>query len=406
MQDETMRTLPASRDESLFHYLEAIRPYCRSIFFSMGILILLTLCVARIFVSHRYEAEAVFVPPALRDTSIPIPALVDTLNLDRPNNTLSSILGSSKSPVLLVVQSHAVRRSVIRRLALMQVYDLEDMEKAEKKLQARTTIKVDISGAIQLKVQSEDPGRAKALVEAYLQEIRSRATELVRKDTERILDYMGERSEATQKKLDEALNAWQVNQERFTMLDVEGSAKALQAVITQLTTVRFQSLAELRTLLAGLGDEAPEVIAKRTYLRELDRQINLLRGRPRVSRGNENTVGNPPTTSDESEFGITSIRSMPKLAVLEQRLQLDIDSQIKITAMQKAQLEWARLSLIKHQQEMRILDPPMIPLHPTNRKLYLALAGIMISIVASIVQALVRLSWRRFYLTPSASSRN
>ena len=194
---------------------------------------------------------------------------------------LSSLLGKSESFVNDIIESRAVRRAVVGKRELIERYGTKDIGRTEQELGRRTAIAFRDSGAVAIRVWDTDPAEASALAEAYLEVIRDRAERFVQVKTEHLRQFLEARAKATDDELRAALKAWQHFQENSSVLEVRGSAQALRGMMVQLATKRAEAMAELKSLEASLSDAAPLVNSRRTYIRELDRHINSLRGESR-----------------------------------------------------------------------------------------------------------------------------
>jgi len=119
----------------------------------------------------RYAAEASIVPPS---------------ELTGGGGFGSSLLGGAEAALLRnvvdvtsvadlyvgILESRAVSSSVIDRFDLAHVYDVnESRYRAEKVLRKHTDISVSAEGIVSIVVEDEDPNRAAAMANAYVEEL-------------------------------------------------------------------------------------------------------------------------------------------------------------------------------------------------------------------------------------------
>lgn len=343
--------------------------------------------------SSRYESRALFLPPSLKDDTMPLLQVgMDDELLGKSG--VQKLLGSSSSPAIGVVESLDVRLAVVDRLKLTDRYGTESVQEAAEILESRTAVREEESGSITMSVQDSHPGLAREILVAYLEEIKKRSEVIIQEKVAHMVSFLEQRTQKTEDELRTALSEWQRYQERTQVFRVESTAESLSTILGGLIGTVAQAEAELQALRTSAGEKDALVLHQKTYIQELYKHIQRLQGLR--DEGASSDTG--PARAGDGNFEQLLPRSseLPGLAAAEQRFRLEVESKVKIAALLKAQFEMARLSLIRKEQHMVTLDPPVVPERPTARKSKLALINLFLAALAGLGYGAARLFWERF----------
>ncbi len=385
-----MTPAPKEKEMDLFSLILLFWPYRMGILkITVGIL-LVGWAAIFLLASNRYESSALFLPPSLKDDTMPFLSIgMDDDLLGKGG--VSKLLGSSSSPAIGVVESLDVRLAVVDRLKLTDRYGTESRLEAAEFLEGRTTVREEESGSITMSVQDSNPDLSKEILVAYLHEIKKRSESIIKEKVSHMATYLEGRSRQTEVDLNNALLAWQKYQETTQVFQVDATAKSLSDILSNLVGTVAQAEAELRAIETSAGQQDPIVIQQKTYIKELYNHINRLKG----LRGTDNEQGKEILPAKLEEI-LPKGSELPKLAAAEQRFRLEVESKVKIAALLKSQFEMARLALIREEQHMVTLDPPVIPDKPTQRKKKLAFINILLAVLGGLGYGGLRIFWEKF----------
>lgn len=158
-------------EPSVFDHIRVICRYRRMIVITVGLAVVTTATVCLLW-PPSYEATASVVPP---------------LELLDGNSSLGAGLFGGGEAALLrkvidvasvadiyasILNSRAVMDALVDRFDLMTVYETgRSKHKARKKLQASTRIDVSEEGIVYIAVEDDDPNRAAAIANTYVEEL-------------------------------------------------------------------------------------------------------------------------------------------------------------------------------------------------------------------------------------------
>lgn len=225
-------------------------------------------------IKPTYTARTVFMPPQQQQVSAAAAAMQSL-------GALAGLAGNGiKNPVdqyISLMQSATVANGVIDTYKLMDVYHLQTREEARKAL--ATNVKMDggkKDGLITVEVDDEDPKRAAAIANSYVDQLRKLTAEFVMSEAqqrralfERQLRQTHERLLAAQKDLQgSGINAGVLRSEPKAAAELFASLKA-QVMNAQI---------RLQVMRRYLTDDAPEVKLAQSNLIGLQSELRRAEG--------------------------------------------------------------------------------------------------------------------------------
>jgi uncharacterized protein involved in exopolysaccharide biosynthesis len=248
----------------------------------------------------------------------------------------SDVLGLRSTSDLLagVLTSRTVADKLIQKFNLQKVYGDRRMEDTRKDLADNTKTTVDRkSEIVTIKVSDNDPHRAAAMAQAYLEELNRLVVEVSTSSARRERIFLEGRLQAVKQDLEAAAKESSQFASKNMAIGTKGQGKAM---VDAAATPQGQ-------LIATRSEAGSS---------ELESQLNKISGKGE-STSSENPARNDPL--------YPSIRKPPLLGVTyaEFRLKTKVQEALFETLTQKYEL--AKVQEAKEIPSVKVLDPPNLP---------------------------------------------
>jgi len=300
----------------------------------------------------RWASHVTFLPPAQQQSTAA--AALSSLG------ALAGVAGAAgvKSPTeqyISLMRSETVTDRLIDRFDLMKVYDYDLREKTHRKLENRTNIvagKKD--GLLTVEVQDEDPKRAAAMANQYVEELRRLTSTIAVTEAQQRRKFFEQQLQDTKDKLIAAQVALQKTgfDEGALRTQPSASGEAYARMRAELASAQVR----YETLRSTLADTAPEVQRQAATVAALRAQIESLERVP------EEAAKSPDYVSHFREFKYQETL---------------FDSLAR-------QFELARIDESREGALIQVIDPA----HPAERRSfprrsYFAVGGFLIGLLAA-----------------------
>ena len=376
---ETVLPPPATDKELVvfLHYLEIIARG-KKLIVTMTLAAFALSIVVAMALPKIYAATARILPPQ-QDQGLA------SLMLGQMGGTgLSSLAGSvlgSATPAdqyASILQSERVKNAIIDRFKLMELYRQEYRLDMYKKMESLVEIKAGKKdGIITITVEDEDPGRAAAIANAYVEELGRLTAELSVASAGQNREFLERRLAGARADLARAEEAMKLFQIRTNAVNVPEQAKASLEGIAALKVQIASQEAQLSGMRSQFTDSTPEVEALKASIAKLRTQAARLEG--------------------QGTGAIPSIGSVPGLGQEQIRLLREFKTQEMIVELLTKQNELTKLTEAKDMSTIQVIQKALVPDKKVKpRRTLIVLGATFLACAGSVLWILLRKYRERF----------
>lgn len=320
---------------------------------------------------NLYTATTRIMPPAQSQSSL-AGALLGSLGSTLGGGIASSLNLQNPSDLYVgMLQSHSVQDALIRRFELGKLYAKDTLLETRKALLNTTSITVGKDGIIVLEVDDEDPRRAAALANAYVDEL-DRLTQTVSiSDASRKRVYLEKQLRQAKDQLAVADLAMRGTMEKTGLIRLEDQGRAVIEAVAALRAQVAAREVHMSAMRLALTDGHPDLVRARQEFAVLRAELaKLERDNPSDARSVLQPAGKVP------EVGLEWLRRLRDVKYHETLYE----------ALAK-QYEIARSDEAADSAQVQVLDRAGAPDDKSkpSRSLIAVLAGILGVIVASMI---------------------
>jgi uncharacterized protein involved in exopolysaccharide biosynthesis len=280
------------------------------------------------------------------------------------------LLGGQTNGALFsrILTSESAEDAVIARFDLRRIYGVRYLQDARRVLEKNTRISLDRkSGVLSIGVRDKDPGRAKAICQAYVDELNLLASQLSTSSARREREFLEGRLKVIKKELDDsAANLGQFSSKNKT-LDLSQEGKAMVEAVAALEGQLVSAEAELDGLKKIYGEENVHVTAAEARVAELRRNLQMEAGRE-------------SSPSVDASLPYPSIRDLPLIGVTYSDLLQRTEINASVYETLTKEYEMARVQEAKDIPTVRLLDPPSYPEKPVPGRRLFVVFGIILGL--------------------------
>lgn len=337
--------------------------------------VLAGLLVATI-VHNRYTATVQLMPPDMAAGPAGM-AMFQALSAKSGMGAsiAGDLLGLNTSADLFIgiLRSRTVEDRLINRFDLRRVYWHKTYAATRYELDKKTDIAADRkSGIISIAVTDNDPRRAAALAQAYVQELDRLMSELTTSSAHRERVFLEQRLDVVHKDLQDASRQFSEFSSKNTAIDIQEQGKAMVGAVAAVQGQLIAAESELHGLEQIYSPENVRVRSMRARIAELKQQLNKL-------GGDGETTGSPAT----SAF-YPSIRELPVLGLEYAELYRRVKIQETVFEILTQQYELAKVQEAKEIPSVKVLDPAEVPEKKSGpHRLLFVIAGAVLAFALS-----------------------
>jgi capsule polysaccharide export protein KpsE/RkpR len=233
------------------------------------------------------------------------------------------------------------------------VYRIKYKDDACKELADNTGVSEDRkSGIITIEVTDNDPNRAAALGQAYIDELNRLAAEVATSAAHRERVFLGERLRDVKRDLSEASMKFSQFSSKNSTIDIEEQAKAMVGAAAEVQGGLIAAESELKGLEQIYTPSNVRVRSLRSRIAELRAQQQKLGGK-------SGEVADQPSANGDSPY--PSIRQLPLLGVPYFDLYRDVKVQEAVYEALTQQYEMAKVQEAKETPSVKVLDRANVP---------------------------------------------
>ena len=307
----------------------------------------------------RFESKARIMPPDQTGSSIAMLAALTGHSLGGLGGGLAgSLLGLKSTGALYIdlLHSRTISDHLIDRFDLQKVYGKRYRIDTVKYIARHTEVVDDKkSGVISLTYSDTDPGRARAIAQAYLDELNNVITSSNVSSARREREFIEKRLVTVHADLQVAEKALSEFSSINDTLDIKEQTHAMVEAGAKLQAEVIVGQSELDSLRQIYGEDNVRVRAARARIGELQHQLAKMNG-----------TGAAPSeesgkSSDEGSASLyPPLRQLPRLAVPYADLYRRVRIQETVFELLSQQYEMARIEEAKDTPVVSIIDPPLI----------------------------------------------
>jgi len=328
-------------------------------------------CGATLLMPNIYTATAKILPPS--EGKGGLSAMLGGMG-DLAALAGISAGGGSGDLYVAMLQSRTVSDAIIGRFDLMQVYEQEFRTLAYEALNKHVSVSLGKKdGIISVSVDDEDPERAAAMANAYVDELKKLNIELNLSNAGRERLFLERRLAVVKSDLVLAEENLRQFQEQNKAIRIDAQASAIIEAIAQLKAELAGKEVQLGVLLSYQTEQNPDVKALREGVAQIKDQIRRLEQSP---SGKEVTGDVFITTAD-----------VPALGVQYARLLRDFKVQETLFELLTKQYEVAKISEAKNTSTIQVLDEAFVPDKKSKPKR--SLIVLMVTFVAGFMSVIL-----------------
>jgi uncharacterized protein involved in exopolysaccharide biosynthesis len=299
-------------------------------------------------IPKSYESVARLMPPEQPSSGAAMLAALAGHSLGglASFGNLAGMLGGRTSSALFIdlLHSRTISDHLIDRFNLQHVYRKRYRIDTVKYLARHTTIVDDKkSGVITITFTDTDPSRAKAITQAYLDELNSIVTHANTSSARREREFIERRLVSVQAELQSAEKALGQFSSTNATLDIKEQTHAMVDAAAKLQAEMIVGQSELDSLQQIYGEGNVRVRAARARIGVLKTELGKMSG-----------------TGESSEL-YPSIRQLPRLAVPWADLYRRVRIQETVFELLSQQYEMSRIEEAKDTPVVAVIDPPLVP---------------------------------------------
>lgn len=325
-----------------------------------GVALILSTLIA-FTIPKQYQSVARLMPPDQPSTGAAMLAAIAGRavgGLGGFGNLAGSLLGDRTSGALFInlLRSRTISDHLIDRFDLQKTYHKRYRIDTVKYLARHTKIEEDKkSGVITLTVTDTDPRRARAIAQAYLDELNSIVTRSNTSSARQEREFIQRRLVSAHTELQDAEKALSQYSSAHTMLDVKEQTHAMVDAAAKLQAELIVGQSELESLEQIYGPANVRVRAAQARIASLHHELIKLSGSNAVVP--EDADNNSP---EESVSLYPSLRQLPRLAVPYTDLYRRVRIQETVYELLSQQYEMARIQEAKDTPVVSVIDTPLI----------------------------------------------
>ena len=360
----------------------------RGMFVRVGAYAVVSSALLALVIPSRYESTARLMPPDNQPTSGLSAAVAAMSNAGALGGMAGEFLNlKSTSDIFVgILTSRTVQDRLIQQFDLKKLYRDRRMADACKDLGDHTSISVDRkSQIVSITVTDENPQRAAAMGQAYVEELNRLVAELSTSSARRERIFLEGRLQAVTEDLEAAEKDFSQFASKNTAIDVKEQGKAMVEAAAMLQGQLIAAQSQYEGLREIYTDNNGRVRMVKARIDELQRQLEKLGGK-----------GESATTlsAQAGDSMYPSIRKLPLLGVTYADLYRRTKIQETVLEALTKEYELAKVQEVKEIPTVRVLDVAHVP----DKKSFpprtiIVILGTMLGITLATIWILVKSQW-------------
>jgi tyrosine-protein kinase Etk/Wzc len=356
-----------TKQVGIFDYLTILVSYRRFI-----LLNLVGVCLIVAFLSFLlpswYRAETTLLPPQ-EEPAFGLGMASSILGAASGFGSSFSLpfMATPSDVYAAVLKSRVVGEAVIKEEKLMQVFDTQSMEEAQKTLFSNVSVRVTEEGLISLAYEDKDRNRAASVANRFVEEMDRINREKSTSQAKNARIFIEERLVQTERDLTRAEEELRRFQEENKTILLDDQMKAAVEKAAELKAQMVSAEVKMNVLSRTLSPSHPQVRSLRSEISEIRNQLEIL------ELGNENDNSEGKTILD------VPFAQVPSLSLKLARLMREVKIQESVFELLTQQYEQYRIQETKDTPTVQVLDravPPEKRVRP-RRAVLVIISGIL-----------------------------
>jgi capsule polysaccharide export protein KpsE/RkpR len=336
----------------------------------------------------QYQSTVQLMPP---DTSSSSAAMMAALSAKAGGGlgaVAGDLLGGNSTGYLFVgiLRSRTLVGRLVERFGLMKIYGSAIEEDARVELSNNTGISEEHkSGIITISVVDRDPARARAIAQAYVEELTRLVSELSTSAAHRERIFLEERLVVAKRELDQASGDFSQFASQNTAINIPEQGKAMVEAAAVLQGQLIGAESELKGLSEIYTAGNVRVRSAQARVSELRRQLDRLDG-----------PSAPATQGSGARSAYPTLRELPLLGVTYADLlrRTKIAEALYETLTQ--QYELAKVQEAKETPSVKVLDAASFPERKVfPPRLLIMASGGLLGLSAAVLWVIAGTGWQR-----------
>jgi uncharacterized protein involved in exopolysaccharide biosynthesis len=285
-------------------------------------------------------------------------------------NLVGQALGLKNPSDLYVgmLQSRTVTDAIIERFELQKLYDQQTLVETRKKLGRYTTLSAGKEGIITLEVDDENPARAAAMANAYVDELDKLTQNVAITSAGRQRVFLEKQLGQAKEQLAQAEVALRLTQEKTGLINVTEQGKAMIESVASLRALVATKHVQLAAMRSGATEANPDYVRAQNELKGLRTELAKLE-----TRNGADTGGVIPSAGRIPETGLEYLRKFRDVQYYQTLFEL-----------LAKQYELAKVQEAAESGPIQVLDRAMPPDKKSKpyRLLMVLLAGVLSGMLA------------------------
>ena len=311
------------------------------------------------------------------------------------------LLGMKSSGALFigVLRSETCQDRIIEQFNLKKVYGAALATDARKMLDAKTMITEDRkSGIISISVTDNNPQRAAAIANAYVDELNSLIAGLSTSAAHRERVFLEDRLRVVKVDLDNAADALGQFSSKNNTLDIQSEGRAMLEAAGTLAGQMIAAQSELEGLRQIYTDNNPRVQSLNARVTTLRKQLEKLGGQQgnTVMNGAAVVSGQSaaPPSENAGDMPFPTIRNLPLLGAQYADYYRRAKIQETVFELLTEQYELAKVEEAKETPSVKVLDPGRVPERKSfPPRLLMMFSGTFLVVTSAVVWMLGAKRW-------------
>jgi uncharacterized protein involved in exopolysaccharide biosynthesis len=341
--------------------------------------------VFALWLPKRYQSTAKLMPP---DQNMGFGATMLAALSNQVGSDLASLAGSalgvqsSGDLFIGILKSDTVLDDVIHKFNLQKVYGTRYIASARKTLAANTDVDADEkSGIISITVTDENPHRAAAMAQEYINELNWVVNHLNTSAAHRERVFLDQRLKKVKADLETTEKQFSQFASKKGAIDIPEQGKAMVTAAAELQGELIASQSELESLRQIYTNNNVRVRSLQAQVNELNQSLHNLAGK-----------GSSDKSSAEELY--PSLRELPLLGVqyadLLRRMKVE-DAVFEVLTQED---ELASVQEAKDTPSVKVLDPPQVPkIKSFPPRTLIVLLGMMLAFAGAATWVLAGSAW-------------
>jgi uncharacterized protein involved in exopolysaccharide biosynthesis len=271
-----------------------------------------------------------------------------------------------------ILKGHTIADHLIQRFDLRALYEQNTLMETRKALQSVTNVSAGRDGLIVIEVDDTDPKRAAEISNAYVEELDKLTQQLAISEAAQRRLFFDRQLKTAREKLAQAEVALRGTQEKTGLIQLDGQAKAIFDIYTEMRARIAAKEVELASLRTFATEQNPDVMRAAQELASLRSEASKLEKARERRRDGDILV----PTGNVAEAGVEFGRRVRELKYSETLFEL-LAKQFEI-----AKIDEAKDAII-----IQVVDRAISPDHKSKPKRFLitAIAGVVSFLLTAVL---------------------